>query len=153
MDLIPKINLLKGFGELLFWSTIVEAEKIYGKPEEIQVLDDSILDTSCTVYHYWDFGFSLFFDNKNFKKISSVEVDNRDAELFEIKIFKLNELQLIDLMKENGYNLSDSEKQEWGEKRISFDDAGLDCYFENGKLVSLNFGVIDESTSYKFLPN
>lgn len=153
MDLTPQINILKGFGDLLFWSLITDAEKMFGKPEEIQVLDDTILETSCTVYHYWDLGFSLFFDNKNLKKFSSVEVDNKDAILFNTKIFNLNEQELIELMKQNGFSLTDTEKQDWGERRVSFDDAGLDCYFENGKLVSLNFGVIDETSNFKFLPN
>jgi hypothetical protein len=153
MDLIPEIKLRIGFGDLLFFSTTTEAEKVFGKPEEIQVLDDSILETSCTVYHYWDKGFSLFFDNKNLKKMSSVEVDNRDSLLFNLKIFSLNEKQLIELLNTNGFKLSDTEKQDWGEKRVSFDDAGLDCYFENDKLVSLNFGSIDETTLFNYSPN
>jgi hypothetical protein len=65
MDFTPQINLLKGFCTLNFGVSAVDAELVFGKPEEIQVLDDNILETSCTVYHYWDSGFSLFFDNKN----------------------------------------------------------------------------------------
>lgn len=153
MDFTPQINLLKGFCTLNFGVTAVDAELVFGKPEEIQVLDDTILETSCTVYHYWDSGFSLFFDNKNSMKFSSVEVDNKETLLFSKKIFSLNEQQLIDLMKEHNYTLTDSEKQDWGEKRLSFDEAGLDCYFENGKMSSVNFGVIDELNNFEFLPN
>lgn len=153
MDFTPQINLLKGFCTLNFGVTAVDAELVFGKPEEIQVLDDTILETSCTVYHYWDSGFSLFFDNKNSMKFSSVEVDNEETLLFSKKIFTLNEQQLIDLMKEHNYTLTDSEKQDWGEKRLSFDEAGLDCYFENGKMSSVNFGVIDELNNFEFLPN
>ncbi|HRG00456.1 MAG TPA: hypothetical protein PKZ75_05035 [Bacteroidia bacterium] len=153
MDFTPQINLLKGFCTLNFGVTAVDAELVFGKPDEIQVLDDTILETSCTVYHYWDSGFSLFFDNKNSMKFSSVEVDNEETLLFSKKIFSLNEQQLIDLMKEHNYTLTDSEKQDWGEKRLSFDEAGLDCYFENGKMSSVNFGVIDELNNFEFLPN
>ncbi len=85
--------------------------------------------------------------------MSSVEVDNRDALLFNLKIFSFNEKQLIELLNSNGFKLSDTEKQDWGEKRVSFDDAGLDCYFENDKLVSLNFGSIDETTLFNYSPN
>jgi len=56
-------------------------------------------------------------------------------------------------MKAHNYLLTDTEIQDWGEKRLSFDDAGLDCYFENGKLVSINFGVIEEPSDFEFLPN
>lgn len=153
MDFTPQINLLKGFCTLNFGVSSVDAELVFGKPEEMQVLDDPILETSCTVYHYWESGFSLFFDNKNAMKFGSVEVDNEDTLLFGKKLFSLNEQQLIDMMKEHSYSLSDTEKQEWGEKRLSFDEAGLDCYFENQKLASINFGVIDEPGDFEFLPN
>lgn len=153
MDFTPQINLLKGFCTLNFGVSAVDAELVFGKPEEIQVLDDTILETSCTVYHYWDSGFSLFFDNKNSMKFSSVEVDNEDTLLFGKKIFSLNEQQLIDLMKEHNYTLTDTEKQDWGEKRLSFDEVGLDCYFENGRMSSVNFGIIDELNNFEFLPN
>ena len=56
-------------------------------------------------------------------------------------------------MKQHNYILTDTEKQDWGEKRLSFDEAGLDCYFENGRLSSINFGVIDEPNNFEFLPN
>jgi len=153
MDFTPQINLLKGFCTLNFGVSAVDAELVFGKPEEIQVLDDNILETSCTVYHYWDSGFSLFFDNKNSMKFGSVEVDNKDTLLFGKELFSLNEQQLIELMKEHNYTLTDTEKQDWGEKRLSFDEAGLDCYFENGKMSSVNFGVIDELNTFEFLPN
>lgn len=148
-----QINLLKGFSDFNFGQTIAEAEKIFGKAEETQELTDDILETSCTVLHYWDYGFSLFFDNKHSKKFSSVEVDNEDTILFSDKVFAMKEKDLIASMKEKGYALSDSEQQEWGERRISFDEAGLDCYFENGKLISINFGVIEEQGAFDFLPN
>ena len=153
MDFTPQINLLKGFCTLNFGVSVVDAELVFGKPEEIQVLDDNILETSCTVYHYWDSGFSLFFDNKNAMKFGSVEVDNEETLLFGKKLFSLNEQQLTDLMKEHNYTLTDTERQDWGEKRLSFDEAGLDCYFENGKMSSVNFGVIDELNTFEFLPN
>ena len=153
MKFTPQINLLNGFSNYKFGQSIAEAEILFGKAEETQVLDDPILETSCTVLHYWELGFSLFFDNKNLKKFSSVEVDNNDTTLFSELVFTLKEVQLIDLMKQNNFTLTDTEQQEWGEKRISFDDAGLDCYFENGKLVSINFGVIDDINNYAFLPN
>jgi hypothetical protein len=116
MDFTPQINLLKGFCTLNFGVTVVDAELVFGKPEEIQVLDDPILETSCTVYHYWESGFSLFFDNKNSMKFGSVEVDNEDTLLFNKKIFSLKEQELIDLMKDHKYILTDSEKTRMGRK-------------------------------------
>ncbi len=153
MNSTSQINLLKGYNNFNFGKTISNAEQYFGKPEENQVLNDDILDTSCTVLHYWEQGFSLFFDNKDFQKFSSVEVDNKETTLFNKVIFDLKEQELINLMKQHNFELSDTEMQEWGEKRVSFDDAGLDCYYENGKLSSINFGVIEEATTFDFLPN
>jgi len=153
MELTPEIKLLKGFCSVNFGETIETIVKIFGEPEEIQTLEDEILKTSSTVYHYWDQGFSLFFDNTRNKTFCSVEIDNRDTLLFNTKLFSLKEKELVELMKINGFGLSDTEVHEWGEKRVSFDSAGLDCYFENNKMVSVNFGIIEENDNFYFFPN
>ena len=153
MDFTLEIRLLRGFCTLNFGQTSIEAETIFGKPEETQSLTDDILDTSSYVMHYWDKGFSLFFDvNKN-KALNIVEVDNPETLLFGKKVFNLKEPELIALLKENGFKLSDTERHEWGEKRLSFDDAGLDCYYENGKLSTLSFSASDTPENFQYFPN
>lgn len=148
----PEIKLLIGFCTLAFGSGKDEAKLVFGEPEEIQNLSDDILNNNSLVYHYWNDGYSLFFDTNKTPSFCSVEIDNKEALLFETKIFSLKEKEIIDLMKQNGYVLSDSEVHKWGERRISFDEAGLDCYFENGKLVSVNFGLLD-NTNFFYFPN
>ncbi len=148
-----EIKLLTGFCTIAFGETIENVKKSVGEPEEIQQLTDDILFTSSTVYHYWDSGYSLFFDNNKNNTFCSVELDNKDAILFNTKVFSLKEKELIALMKTNGYKLCDTETHEWGEKRLSFDEAGLDCYFENQKMVSINFGVIDTDKNFFYYPN
>ena len=64
----------------------------------------------------------------------------------------MNEIEIIKLFKENNFEVTDSEKHEWGEKRVSFDEALVDLYFENGKLQSINFGKVADNQSF-FLPN
>src|SRR5437773_93518 len=153
MTLVPEIYLLKGFALLNFGQTVPEALALFGEPEESQTLEDNILNTSTFVIHYWSKGFSLFFDDKNKKIFNSVEADNKDCLLFKQKIFSLDEKKLVGLMKENGYKLSETETHEWGEKRLSFDEAGLDCYFENGKLTSVNFGILGFDSNFTYFPN
>lgn len=152
MNFSPEIRLLKGFGPLHFGQFPVDAIAFLGEPEETQTLEDEILETSSYVLHYWSKGISLFFDNFNNKIFNCVEVDNEDTLLFGQKIFQMKEKEIIELMKQNGFKLHESENHEWGEKRVSFDEAGLDCYFENHKLVSVNFGVINSGSIYYF-PN
>ncbi len=154
MPIPLEIALLKGFGPLFFGQTAEEAIALFGQPEETQTLSDDILNTSTYVMHYWGRGFSLFFDTQHNKTFNDVEVDNKEVLLFKQKVFTLNEKQLIDLLAQNGYKLSETENQEWGEKRLSFDEAGLDCYFENGKLSSINFGILNlNDESFRYFPN
>ncbi len=56
------------------------------------------------------------------------------------KIFELNEKQIIDLFKSKGISDFETELHEWGEKRLSFDEANIDFYFEKSKLCSINYG-------------
>ena len=149
----PEINLLKGFCTLPFGTNKDAAVEVFGQPEEVQNLTDDILNNNSMVYHYWNEGYSLFFDTNKDQTFCSVEIDNRDAVLFDTKIFSLKEKEIVDLMKKNGFSLSDSEVHKWGEKRISFDEAGLDCYFENNRLVSINFGVLETETNFYYFPN
>jgi len=38
----------------------------------------------------------------------------------------------------------DEDTEEWGEKRLSFDEALIDFYFENEEMVTVNWGVFFE---------
>ena len=149
----PEIELLKGFCSLSFGENKDHVVEKFGNPEEIQNLSDDILNNNSLVFHYWEHGFSLFFDTNKEQAFCNVEIDNKEAILFDLKIFTLKEREIISLMKQNGYELSDSEMHQWGEKRISFDAAGLDCYFENNRLVSVNFGVLESDTNFYYFPN
>lgn len=73
--------------------------------------------------------------------LSCFETDNRETVLFGKKIFDMDEKQIIDLMKNEGLTQIDQEEEEWGEKRISFDEGLIDFYFQDGKLVTVNWGV------------
>ncbi|MGZ3863165.1 MAG: hypothetical protein ACXVPN_05115 [Bacteroidia bacterium] len=137
------IYLLKGLGNLKFGATADEAEAVFGKPEETEELIDELMNEKSHAYHYWDKGFSLFFKDDAQKTFSCAEVDDSDILLFGKRIFELNEQQVTDLFKENGYKLSETEMHSWGEKRLSFDEAFADLYFEKGKLISINFCASD----------
>lgn len=153
MSFCPEIKLLNGFCNLSFGQSVMEARVIFGAPNEEETLDDELLKASSFVMHYWDRGFSLFFDNHKNRVFNSVEVDHPETILFNEKIFSLKEYELIALLKLNKFSLTDTENHEWGEKRISFDEANLDCYFQNEKLVSVNFGVSEVSNNFYFSPN
>ncbi|MBS1647763.1 MAG: hypothetical protein JST67_10520 [Bacteroidetes bacterium] len=133
------IHLLKGFCHLFFGDSPLRAETLFGKPDEIEELTDELLGEKSTVYHYFSNGFSLFFSHHTQKALNCVEVDNKEALLLGQKIFSFSEDQIKVFFKQQSFPLSETEQHPWGEKRLSFDEAFADLYFEKGKLVSINF--------------
>ncbi len=148
MEIKPGI----GISTLLFDTSMQEAEKVFGKADEVVKLDE-IEDFQSTVWHYWEQGFSLFFDEQNKQAFCCVEIDNTLTEMWEKKIFDLNEKQIIELFKSKGINRHETEMQQWGEKRLSFDDVNIDFYFERNKLISINYGKISVNEPVLILSN
>lgn len=149
---ILRIEPCKGLSKLKFGCSTEDAKKYFGEPEDIDVMDD-LEDAKSTVWHYWDQGFSLFFDHNNNNEFCCVEIDNTTALLWDIEIFQLDENEIIALFKTHSFDLFETEMHEWGEKRLSFDDANIDFYFNKGKLVSVNFGKPPLSNNILILPN
>ena len=147
-----EIKPLLGLSSLLFGTSMAEAEKVFGKAEESEVMDD-IEDCQSIVWHYWESGFSLFFDENNNQLFCCVEIDNKNVVLWEEKIFSLNEKQIIELFKKKGYSIFETEVHEWGEKRLSFDEMNIDFYFEKNKLSSINYGKPENDSTFLILPN
>ncbi len=127
-----------GLSNLLFGSSMNDAEKIFGKSEEIQLIDD-IKEYQTIVWHYWANGFTLFFDDQNNQLFNCVEIDNIETRLWGQTIFDFKEKRVIELFKSKGMLLYETEQHEWGEKRLSFDEAHIDFYFEKNKLISINY--------------
>ncbi len=57
------------------------------------------------------------------------------------------------MFKSNGILLYETELQEWGEKRLSFDNENIDFYFEKNTLTSVNYGRITPNSSILILSN
>lgn len=132
----------EGFGALRFGASPAEAEQVFGPADETDVLDGPDGSTSL-VWHYWEHGFSLFFERGTSDRFSCVELDEQlDSHLWGQPLFALKEKALKELFAANGFTEIDEETHTWGEKRISFEDVQIDFYFENGAMSSINFGVI-----------
>lgn len=144
---------LKAFNNLAFGCTPLEFKAVFGEPDEIEELNDIVFNDNATVYHYWELGFSSFFTKGPPEIFTSIEIDCKDTLMFGKRVFEMNEKDLVLLFKENNFQLSESEKHDWGEKRLSFDDACVDLYFSNGKLTSINYGVNTETQSFHYFPN
>lgn len=137
-----EILLLEGLNELKFGDSPLTVENTLGKPLEVENLgDEADEDLDTILWNYDKEGLTVFFEGKNNHVLSCFETDNEEVTLFGKKIFGLNEQEITALMKENGLSQIDSDEEEWGERRVSFDEGLIDFYFQDGKLVTVNWGV------------
>lgn len=148
IEIKPKV----GLGNLHFGASMKDVEKYFGKAEEIEILEEED-GHNTSIWHYWQKGYSLFFNAEHNNIFSCVEIDNVDSRLWGEKVFELSENELKALFKKHGHTDIETEDQEWGERRISFDSLLVDCYFENNKLISINYGVYIDNNRVLILPN
>jgi len=137
-----EIQLLEGLNELKFGDLPAAVEQVLGNPPETEHLGDEgdeELDT--ILWNYDQLGLSVFFEGKNNHVLSCFETDNAETILFGKKVFEMDEQQITELMKSEGLTQIDTEVEEWGEKRVSFDEGLIDFYFQEGKLITVNWGV------------
>lgn len=147
-----EIKPKEGLSKLKFYITMNDVSKHLGEAEEIESIDEGE-NNKTVIWHYWDKGISLFFDVNHNNIFTCAEVDNEQATLWGNKIFEYNEEQVIQLCKSKGFKEIDMEQDVSGEKRVSFDDALIDFYFENDTLISINYGVLIDDDKAVFLPN
>ena len=134
----------KGLGELEFGIDMESFVSKYGEPEEVQSFDeDEELDT--TILHYWKSGISAFFVGYSAPVLAGVEIGHPDTSLFNKKIIGLSEDELINLMKQHGYENFETDLEDT-DKRLSYDVGMMDFFFRDKKLIYMNFGVlVDEN--------
>jgi len=140
LEIKPKI----GFGELEFGDTTEKLTSYLGEAEEIENIEEieDDADFNTLILNYWSIGITVFFEGVEKSVISCFETDNPEAMLFGKKIFELNEKEVIELMNANGFTEIEDEIEEEGEKRLSFDQALIDFFFEDGILAAINWGVL-----------
>lgn len=132
---------LKGLGELYFGMSMEEMAKIMGEADDVEeIVDDD--DFNTTVLNFTELGVSIFFEGDEAPALSCIEVDNKNCEIFGRKAFEMNKEDLVAHMKSNGFEDLDADEEEWGEKRISFEDGLIDFYYSDNELTTINFGVL-----------
>lgn len=139
-NLTLEIKPKEGLGEIKFGEIPENVTKLIGTPgsaEEISTDDD--LKTTILSF---DNGVTVFLEGLVEPVVSNFDIDNANATLFGAKVFEMSEKAIIDLMKKNGFTSMEKEDEEWGETRLTFEDAMIDFYFEEGVLAAVNWGVI-----------
>lgn len=135
----PEIQVLTGFTSLAFGAGPDKAKSVFGAPEEETLLEDEVFNRPKLLWHYHHLALSLFFDLNNKSQFCSAECKHIDTLIFGEKVMGTNEKTLIELLKKHQYSLSEREVLPWGEICLNFEEAGLEAYFENKKLIALSF--------------
>ena len=135
-----ELKPLEGINDIKFGLNEKTILEYFGEPEEKEELDP-IEDYITVLWHYWEIGVTVFFDKRKELVFTSIEVDNVDAELWGHRIFDMDEEELKKIFTGKGYSDIDIEITENNEKRVSFDDAMVDLYFEEGQLTGISYGI------------
>jgi len=136
LEIKPKI----GLGDLKFGEIPENVTKMFGKPEQVEEItsDD---DLKTTILSYSN-GVTIFLEGLVEPVVSNFDIDNKNATLFGQEIFGMSEKEIISMMNDQGFGEIEKEEEEWGETRVTFDDALIDFYFEKNQLVAVSWGVL-----------
>lgn len=136
------IEPLKGFGELPFGMSLDEAVKYLGMPDFYEELNDMEETGNRSIYYQYDaMETSIYFEGITKSVVACFETENSDSILYGTKVFELNRLEVIELMRENGFSELEEEDED-GEHRVSFEDALIDFFFDGDEMTAVSWGVL-----------
>lgn len=137
MDLTIKIK--EGIGNLVFGMPVEDVVKLMGTADEVENIDNAA-DESTTVLRYNEDGLTLFCEGEN-PTLACIDIANEDSTLFGENVFDMNEREVVALMVKNNLTEQDVDEEDWGERRVTFNEGNIDFYFDNGELVSIILGA------------
>jgi len=136
-----EILINEGFENIRFGQTMEEVRAVIGEAEETEMHDEDE-ETDVVIWHYWDRGYSVFFEQEAGFHFSCAEISNPNTLLWGKKVFELTKEEIRALFVDKAFKEVENEVHEWGEERLSIIDAMVDFYFEGPKLISINFGKL-----------
>lgn len=130
------IEPLKGYGELSFGMPIDNVVELLGQPNNQEEIESAYEeDSNVVVLDYDDHDFSAYFEGENTKKLSNFYTFNEKTVLFGAKIFDLNKDEIVELMKQNGFDDYFEDKEDGD--CITYEELNLDFYFDDNQLVEV----------------
>ncbi|RDC65668.1 hypothetical protein [Adhaeribacter pallidiroseus] len=135
-----EIQLGTGISNIYFGFSIDQVKDIMGEPEEIEESDEDD-EFEHRAFNYWEKGYSFFFDREDDYRLSCIQTEDDNVQLFNVNVIQKSTEEIKDLLQKNNLKDYETEKLETGELRWSFEQEMLDLYFEDDKLIAINFGV------------
>ena len=136
------INPLKGYGEIPFGMTLDDTVKILEMPDFYEELSDMEETGNRSIYYEYDgIQTNIYFEGITKSVVACFETENKEATLLGKKVFELKKDEVVKLMKDNGFKDLEEETED-GELRVSFEDALIDFFFEDGAMTAVSWGVL-----------
>lgn len=136
------INLLEGFDDLNFGITREYFLERYPECSDFEILEEED-ELKIEGVQMESLKNTLYFEGDETQMLfTACDTENKDALLFGEKIFTKSEKEIIEIMANHKYTNYESEIEEWGEKNISFINAMVDFYFNEGNLTSVSWGIL-----------
>ena len=132
-----EIFIKQGYGDIRFDMPVEEVVALLGNASEVENIDNAEGE-STTVLRYGD-TLTLFFEGEN-PTLACANIADEDATLLGKQLFDLNEKEVVKLMVSNHFFEQDIENEDWGERRITFNEGNIDFFFEDDELVSIIIG-------------
>ena len=137
----------KGFDEIRFGMTRQEVKKILGEPDEVdQYTSSDEADDNTEAFHYDELELSVSFDELDEWRLGSIAVSSPDALLEGLKLVgdtdenMLEKLSAIELGEYEREDVSSPESPD--HEVISFYEASINFWFENGVVTEIQFGPL-----------
>ena len=137
LDIVPK----NGLGQIRFGDSSEKVVGMLGQPEDVENIED-VDEFNTVILYYWNRGVTIFFEGSEKSVVSCFEIENKKATMYGNQVFEMSEKDVLSMMNSRGFEVAEKEKELTGENRISYDDAMIDFFFKNSKLVAVNWGVL-----------
>lgn len=131
------IHIKQGIGDIKFDMPVEEVVSIMGKPDDVETIENA-LDETTTILRYTDM-LTLFFEGDS-PTLSCIDIAEEEATLFGKKVFDMGEKEIVKLMVDNHYFEQDVDNEDWGERRVTFNEGNIDFYFDKDELLSVIIG-------------
>ncbi len=137
LEIYPK----EGLGEIPFGASTEAVFDLLGEAEEIEHIEDADVFNTI-IMNYWEKGITVFMEGIEKSVVACFETEHPESTLYGHWIFEMEESQIVDLMSSKGFEVAETETDETGENRVSYDDAMIDFFFMDEELVAVNWGVL-----------
>ena len=150
---ITDVKIGQGLGDIQFGCTKERLKHLIGEPDEIDTYnatgeEDGYLTES---WHYDEHEFSVSFDEEDNWRLTTISISSPECKYNNTPLVGKSMDEVLQILENEdlGENeLDDLSDENTDQKLISFLLAGLNLWFEDGKLSEIQWGVLwsDEDT-------